>query len=76
MREPEMLTLADFLAELRRLQGDSEQRTLAISLGVSPQYLNDILNGRRLPGEKILAPMGLAAETYYRKVRSGKGKKR
>ena len=37
-------------------------------LGVSPQYLCDILAGRREPGRKILEPLGYQRVVEYRRV--------
>ena len=62
------LTLDEVYAVLKNRQGDGTQKDLADSLRVSPQYLHDVLQGRRLPGKKILGPMGLEAVTYYRIV--------
>lgn len=45
------------------------QKAYAGKLGVSTAYLNDVLHGRRDPGEAILRPLGLERHiTTYRKV--------
>lgn len=41
---------------------------LAASLGVSAQYLNDVKEGRREPGPKLLSALGLQAVTEYAAV--------
>lgn len=41
------------------------QKTVAFNLGVSPQYLSDILRYKRLPGDKILKALGLRKEITY-----------
>ncbi len=41
----------------------------AESLQISPQYLHDCKEGRRMPGKKLLDAMGLESVTEYRKVR-------
>ena len=38
---------------------------LAASLGISPQYLNDVKEGRREPGPKLLEALGKHAVTEY-----------
>ena len=37
---------------------------------VSPGYVSDVVNGRRLPGGSILAALGLERVVTYRKVKS------
>lgn len=44
------------------------QAKLAETLEVSLSYLNDILRGRREPGPKILAALGLERVVTYRRV--------
>ena len=41
------------------------QKTLATKMGVSQAYLSDILRGRRDPGPRVLAFLGLR-RTYER----------
>lgn len=41
------------------------QKALAAQLGVSPQYLGDVLNGKREPGESILEALGLCKVVHY-----------
>ena len=41
------------------------QRALAEQLGVSPAYLNDVLQGNRKPGKAILEALKLEAKTKY-----------
>ncbi len=44
------------------------QKAAARSMGISPQYLNDVLQGRRSPGPKLLQAIGYTkAETLYRR---------
>ena len=61
------LILEDVVSLIReqvRLCGYS-QKTVAFNLGISPQYLSNILRYKREPGAKILKPMGLKKETTY-----------
>lgn len=41
------------------------QKAVAKKLKISQQYLNDILRGRREPGDKILKPLGLKKVISY-----------
>ena len=52
---------------LRKMCANRQQADVAAELGVSAQYLNDILQGRRLPGEKVLRPLGLERVVKYRR---------
>jgi transcriptional regulator with XRE-family HTH domain len=47
----------------------SGQAVFAKRHGMSQQYINDVLNGRRDPGPKVLAALGLERVTTYRRVR-------
>ena len=37
----------------------------ATNLGISPQYLSDVIAGRRAPGAKILTALGLRRVVTY-----------
>lgn len=52
---------------LRKMCAKRPQVAVAAELGVSPQYLNDVLNERRDPGDSILAPLGLERVVTYRR---------
>jgi len=56
------------LLELLREMASSEgsQRALATRLGVSCQYLNDVLSGRRCIGKSLLDALGYEAVVDYR----------
>lgn len=41
------------------------QKAAAQFLGVSQQYLTDVLKGRRYPGKKILDKLGLESSVVY-----------
>ena len=47
------------------------QKKLAEVIGVSPQYLGDILAGRREPGEKLLAGCGFRRIVTYERIYDG-----
>jgi transcriptional regulator with XRE-family HTH domain len=55
------------LTQLLRLavERNGSQKVVASRLGISPQYLNDILRGRREPGEKVLKALGYRREVRY-----------
>jgi transcriptional regulator with XRE-family HTH domain len=42
------------------------QRQLAQEIGVSPQFLNDILHGKRVPSGKVLDYLGFERVVLYR----------
>ena len=50
-------------------QARGSQKVLAETLGVSLPYLNDVIHGRRRPGPKILAALGLQLQRGYEKAR-------
>ena len=60
------MTRRDVIRVLERMTRDAEsQQALAAQLKVSPQYLSDVLAGRREPGQKILHALGLKREVQY-----------
>ena len=52
----------------RECEAAGNQAAWAKAIGVSPAYVCDVLQGRRSPGESILAPMGLERHVIYRRV--------
>ncbi len=63
------LSKNEVLALLRaRAEKAGSQRALAERLGVTPAYLSDVLQGRREPGPKILAALGLRRVEMYLKA--------
>lgn len=63
---PQSLTLRDVLRRLHAVIGDGTQKTAAEKLGVSQQYLSDVLNEAREPGPLILAALGIERVVTYR----------
>ena len=57
------------LLELRHLLESRSQVDVAKQLGISTQYLSDILHDRRQLGKKILDGMGLERVVTYRRKR-------
>ena len=68
--EKKIQALLDTASVTSRLISEVEragnQTRWCIENDVSPAYLSDVLKGRREPGEKILAALGLERITYYR----------
>lgn len=60
----------------RRLQqqvdSHGSQTAAAQHLGVSLAYLNDVIRGRREPGEKLLTPIGIQKVTIYQEIQAVK----
>ena len=50
----------------KRVSERGTQKAVAVDLGVSEQYLSDVLNGRREPGEAMLEALGLERVVTYR----------
>lgn len=59
------LTHEELISYLRRWSDDETQKEVAHKLIISPQYLNDVLCGRREPGKKLLDGLRLRREIRY-----------
>lgn len=60
------LTLDELIHLLHRLvEQAGSQKTFAEWHGISPAYLNDVLHGRREPGEMILRAIGYERRVTY-----------
>ena len=75
------MNLDQFLEFLKRQQGDQTAQQFASRLGVSPQYLSDVYNGRRPPGESITSALNVAKAVTYTlaaqpKASASKGEKK
>lgn len=64
--------MIDPIRLLRESLDGRSQSEMARKIGVSPQYLHDVLNERRGPGDKILTYLGIEKVVTYRK-RKGNG---
>jgi len=53
----------------RQIRDVGSQAQWAADHGISGAYLNDVLQGRRDPGEKMLRPMRLERVVTYRKMK-------
>ena len=59
------MNLDQFLEFMKKQQGEQTAQQFATRLGVSPQYLSDVYNGRRPPGESITAALNVEKKTVY-----------
>lgn len=62
------LTADDVLEMMRKQMGDRTQTAYANELGITPQYLCDILQRRRDPGPKVLSRLGLTQSVKYERT--------
>ena len=58
-------TMANPISELRERVEGSSNAEVARELKISPQYLSDVLNDRKKPGDKILKALGLERLVVY-----------
>lgn len=68
------MTRNELIAMLLEMKGDGKQIDLAAKLGVTPQYLGDVLAGKREPGEKILKTLRLERVVSYCPVKPARKK--
>ena len=59
------MNLDQFMEFLKKQQGEQTAQQFASKLGVSPQYLSDVYNGRRPPGESITAALKVEKAVVY-----------
>ena len=59
------MNLDQFLEFLKKRQGEQTAQQFASRLGVSPQYLSDVYNGRRPPGESITSALKVEKSVVY-----------
>ncbi len=59
------MNLDQFMEFLKKQQGEQTAQQFATRLGVSPQYLSDVYNGRRPPGESITAALKVEKKMVY-----------
>ena len=60
------MNLDQFMEFLKKQQGEQTAQQFATRLGVSPQYLSDVYNGRRPPGESITSALKVEKAVVYR----------
>lgn len=59
------IDISELIISLERMVAHTNQKEAAKTLGISPQYLNDILRYRREPGLKVLSALGLRKIVLY-----------
>lgn len=59
------VTISDIIEELQDTLRGTTQKELAAAMGISTQYLSDILHYRRSPGQKVLRYLRLGESTFY-----------
>jgi hypothetical protein len=59
------MTAEEFIEFLKEQQGDRTQKSFADSLGVSPQYLNDVYQRKQLAGDAITSSLGAERVVRY-----------
>ncbi len=65
-----MLTEDDVRERLRAaIDAAGSQQEFARRMGISAQYINDVVRGRREPGQKILDALGIERVVSYRDIR-------
>ncbi len=64
--QKEPLSEEDFLEEINEfVKSKGGQKKAAQELNISPQYLNDVLRGRRYIGKSIAEAMGRTIKRVY-----------
>lgn len=61
-------TLAEVVELLKRAKGEKTQRAFATEVGISNQFLWQILNGQRTPSDVVLRYLGLESGYVRRKT--------
>ena len=59
------MNLDQFMEFMKKQQGEQTAQQFASRLGVSAQYLSDVYNGRRPPGESITAALKVEKRVVY-----------
>lgn len=67
-RPPASLSESEVRELVHGMTANRTKQDVAAELGISPQYLGDILAGRRSPGEKALRRLGLRRVVLYERV--------
>ena len=63
------LTHTEFIQMLRNsVDNAGSQKALAKDLGISEQYLTDLLRGRRMPGRQVLGALGMVEVRLYERM--------
>ena len=68
-RMRKMVQSATLIEELRERSKKSSQKHVAEEIGITPQFLSDVLSGRREVTSRIANAMGYWREIVFVKVR-------
>ena len=60
--------MEDPIFELQTLVKASSQAKVALEIGVTQQYISDVINRRKAPGKSILRALGLERSISYVKA--------
>lgn len=72
-KQPDTLTDSALRARLlARVIAHGQKAAFAKAVGISPQYLSDILAGKRAIPDKVLHAIGVERVTTYRERSDGK----
>ncbi len=52
----------------RRIREAGNQKALAEQVGISQQFISDMVRGVREPGEEACAKLGIERKTVYREI--------
>lgn len=67
------ISLEDIREEIRLLADSmSTHKALADLMGISPQYLNDLIKGNRKPGPKVQKFLKIRSVTVYVETNDGR----
>lgn len=65
-----MFTVSDVLEELRKAVKSKTQKSVSVQLGFTPQFINDVVRGRREVSAELAKSLGYERKVYF--VRIGK----
>jgi hypothetical protein len=71
MAAPKYIGQAEIIAILKGRQGTMTDAEYAKSLGVSRQFVSDVIRGYRGPSKEVLDSIGMTRVILYRRKRSG-----
>ena len=63
-----MFCLQDIVEILNKVIERNNQLEVARALGISPQYLNDVIHYKHSPGRKLLSALGYGRIVFYQVV--------
>ena len=64
-----LFTTDDVLAELRKRVAANGQKWVAVDLGLSSQFINDVLRGRREMSKSLAMALGYERKVYFERAK-------